>query len=146
VPQIVVFLGALCLIGCDHCVRIGNAQFRHTLLDSQAIRQRINLEKEAALGDAHILDDWELDDAAADSSGDVHHIGIDRTVARCRVSIAFAERIKREHDSDGDYRDRDQSAARRVARFTRSLHPQCPKPMSQNRRAVITPMAVQTAS
>jgi hypothetical protein len=128
----VVILRTLCLIGCECRVRPGNAQRSCTLLECQAaIGQRVDLEKEAALGDAHILDDGDLNDAAANSGGDMDHTCIDRTIARCRVIVALVERVKRERDSKGDYRDRDQSAARPSVRFARNLHLQCPKPIAR---------------
>src|ERR1700722_16935066 len=122
-----VVLCALCLLDCDCCVRPGDTEISRSLLKRQAIGQRIDLEKKAALGNAHILDDGKLNNAAADSGGDVDHIGIDRTVARCRVSVAFVEGIKRERDSDGDDGNCDQSATKRSAGFAGGLHLSVPE-------------------
>ena len=99
--QIVVFLCAFCLVDCDCRVRPGDTQISRSLLKGQAIGQRIDLEKKATLGDAQILDDRKLDNTAADSGRDVDDIGIDRAVARCRVGVAFVQRIKRERDGEG---------------------------------------------
>jgi hypothetical protein len=100
----------------------------------------------AALGHAGVLADRELNNAAANCRCDVNDIGIDRTVARSRVYVALMHCVKRDHYRQNHDRDRDQAAARRNTRFARGLHRYRPNPKSQIKTAVITPIAVQTAS
>jgi hypothetical protein len=114
-----VFSRTFCLVGCDDCSRtlggqlaplslelcFGDIQVSGGLLDGQTIRKRIDLEKEAPLSDAHILNDGEFNDTATDSGGDVHNIRINRSVTRCRMGLSFAQRINCQRDSQRDNGD-----------------------------------------